>query len=359
MQKKILNCTILLCLLWTVSVQACSTFCLNKGDELVFGRNFDWMVGEGLVIVNKSGMEKTALVNENAAHWTSKYGSVTFNLYGREFPMDGVNEAGLVVACLWLEEATYPEPDDRACLNDLQWVQYQLDNFSTVEEVINSNSIIRITPGSVPLHFLVCDGGGACATVEFLDNEMVYDYMAGPYKALTNDIYKSSVDYFTSNGTMFDNDNILMSYEDSVENLSLAAFSILMNKLNEYDSERHESAVDFAFNVLKKVKYGDFSKWSIVYDLTKMKVYYFTSGSEDVKFIDLKLLDFSSSSPVLMIDINERAEGSVTERLVEYTTETNRALIEIAYSRTPFLKDTPDEILDLIAEYPESIKATE
>lgn len=30
--------------------------------------------------------------------WTSRYASVTFNQWGREFPMDGMNEAGLVVA---------------------------------------------------------------------------------------------------------------------------------------------------------------------------------------------------------------------------------------------------------------------
>ena len=31
------------------------------------------------------------------ASWVSKYGSVTFNQYGRELPTGGMNEAGLVV----------------------------------------------------------------------------------------------------------------------------------------------------------------------------------------------------------------------------------------------------------------------
>ncbi|MBN2363358.1 hypothetical protein JXL83_04420 [candidate division WOR-3 bacterium] len=82
---------ILFCFLKITALQACSTFCLKSQNELIYGRNFDWMVGEGLVIVNKRGIEKTAFINENPAHWTSKYGSVTFNLYGREFPMDGIN----------------------------------------------------------------------------------------------------------------------------------------------------------------------------------------------------------------------------------------------------------------------------
>ncbi|MBN2363357.1 linear amide C-N hydrolase [candidate division WOR-3 bacterium] len=265
----------------------------------------------------------------------------------------------MVIACLWLKEAEYPDPDDRPCLNDLQWIQYQLDNFSTVEEVVNSDLSLRIDPGSVPLHFLVCDKTGACATVEYLDKELVYDYMVGSHKALTNDIYKYSLDYFTAYGSMFGNENNLMFYEDSVEDLSLAAFCILMNRLKGYSPDNFVSVIDFAFNLLKSVKYGDFSKWSIVYDLENMKVHFFTSQSEEIKSIDLKELDFSATTPVLIMDINETSEGEVNEKFSKYTIEANRALIETAYRSTPFLKDTPSEILDLISEYPETTKETE
>ena len=40
------------CLLPEAS-RSCTTFLLNRGDELVFGRNYDWMVDDGLVVVNK------------------------------------------------------------------------------------------------------------------------------------------------------------------------------------------------------------------------------------------------------------------------------------------------------------------
>ena len=47
--------------------QPCTTFCLDKGGQLVFGKNADWIVGDWLVIVNKRGVSKTALLGPK---WT-------------------------------------------------------------------------------------------------------------------------------------------------------------------------------------------------------------------------------------------------------------------------------------------------
>ena len=33
--------------------QSCTTFCLDQGDQLVAGKNFDWMLDDGLFIINK------------------------------------------------------------------------------------------------------------------------------------------------------------------------------------------------------------------------------------------------------------------------------------------------------------------
>jgi len=52
-----------------------------------------------------------------------------------EFPLGGMNEAGLIVETMVLEDTQYPSPDSRPEVETLQWVQYQLDNFSTIEAV--------------------------------------------------------------------------------------------------------------------------------------------------------------------------------------------------------------------------------
>jgi len=125
----------LLCCIWIAaflpqSSHACTTFCLDNDDELVVGKNFDWPIGDALIVVNKRNVSKTASldpawIGEQPASWTSKYGSVTFNPWGREFSFSGMNEAGLVISGMGLGSATtYPAPDSRPAIDAMQWIQY-------------------------------------------------------------------------------------------------------------------------------------------------------------------------------------------------------------------------------------------
>lgn len=120
-------------------------------------------------MVNKRNLIKKADnffdPESKTVEWISKFGSITFNQYGKEHPMGGMNEVGLVVEVMWLSGSRYPNADSRPALGELPWVQYQLDNFSTVKEVIDSDSSIRISTDSQPLHFLVCDRSGEAATI--------------------------------------------------------------------------------------------------------------------------------------------------------------------------------------------------
>ncbi len=47
--------TLLLLLAIIPSTFACSTFLLNKNGQLVFGRNYDWVSGNSILLVNKAG----------------------------------------------------------------------------------------------------------------------------------------------------------------------------------------------------------------------------------------------------------------------------------------------------------------
>src|SRR5688572_12628309 len=157
-----------------IVVSACTTFFINKNGQMVFGRNYDWITDAGMVCTNLRGLSKVSLQTENgkAISWVSGYGSITFNQYGKEFPHGGMNERGLVVELMWLQETQYPESDDRASINVLQWIQYQLDNCANIGEVIATDKKLRIDPAAgAPLHFLVADGSGKAATIEFIDGK--------------------------------------------------------------------------------------------------------------------------------------------------------------------------------------------
>lgn len=113
--------------------------------------------GSGFVANNPRKLMKYALVEteKNIMTWESKYGSITFNQFEKEFPYGGMNEKGLVVEVLTLTQTKYPEIDNRKVISLLQWVQYQLDVSGTVDDVIVSNRFVRISKENpIGLHFL-------------------------------------------------------------------------------------------------------------------------------------------------------------------------------------------------------------
>jgi hypothetical integral membrane protein (TIGR02206 family) len=334
--------------------QPCSTFCLDHNGQPVFGRNYDWMVEDALVIVNKRHVSKVAATGAHPASWTSKYGSLTFNQYGHEFTHGGINEAGLVVENMWLDATEYPAPDARPTLDNLQWAQYQLDNFSTVAEVIASDSQIRITPNGAKIHYLICDSTGACASIEFLEGKMVvHTGETMPFNVLTNNTYAESVEFLKQHegfgGTLPIADT----------NASLDRFARVANLLKHYDPSDSGSAIEYAFGILTNVAQGDRTKWSIVYDIPKRRIYFRTLTNPQLRYVDLNAFDFSCKTPIKVLDINAGKSGDVTNDFVDYTFQLNRTLVGNAFKKTGFTANIPDEMLDLIAHYPESTVCTE
>ncbi len=333
-------------------VYSCTTFCIHTNDELVFGKNYDWTIGYGIVFVNKREVVKTAFTKKNTpANWVSKYGSVSFNQFGREFPMGGMNEAGLVVELMWLDETKFPDQDDRASVGGiLQWIQYQLDNCETIAEVIETDKIISIPSGSIPVHYLITDKFGNTASIEFLEGRLIqHSGETMKYTTLTNDTYEKSVDnlkYYKEFGGMMD-------IVDDESSLSRFARSCTM--LNSYSKDINGNAVDYGFEILNKVNQGEHTKWSIVYDIKNMIVYFKTYESKKIKNIDFASLDFNCSSPVSMISINSELEGNVNSSLTPYTAADNLKLINNSYNGVDFLRSITKESREETSAYPEKL----
>src|SRR5688500_435154 len=152
----------------------CTTFCLKNKGEVLFGKNYDWSIGDGMIFVNKRGIWKISSLEseKNVAKWVSKYGSITFNQYGWEQPSGGMNETGVVIELMWLDDTKYPKPDERPAIDVLEWIQYQLDTSATTAEVIRNAESVRIA-SRINLHYMVQDRGGNAATIEFLDGKLV------------------------------------------------------------------------------------------------------------------------------------------------------------------------------------------
>ena len=320
---------------------ACTTFCYQRDGAIVFGKNYDWNVEDGLVIVNKRGMNKTALTEENPAQWTSQFGSVTFNQYGREFPSGGINEKGLVVELMWLDETMYPEPDRRRSLPTLQWIQYQLDNSATVDDVVASDARVRVSDtASARIHFLVADASGAVATVEYINGRTVFHRGDDlPYPVLTNDMYQVSVTYARE----------VAPEKETLTRSSLDRFARASRGLRGAG----KNAVDDAFGLLHEVA-QESTQWSIVYDITDKRAWFRTRDHDDIRYIDLDGLDFSCRTPVRIVDLNASLRGDVSKKLRDYSIEANRKLVRAAFHETDFLSNTPPETVESMVRYPEA-----
>ncbi len=331
---------------------ACTTFSLYHGGTALFGRNYDWHIETATVLVNPRGLAKRAFVFDRAAEWVSRYGSVTFNQYGREFPNDGMNEAGLVVAVMWLPETQYEEPDDRPALVAAQWVQYQLDTARTVRDVLASEATLRISPFcGVQLHFLVADAQGGCAAIEFIDGKRVVHTAAEDGAvALSNTTFSKSAVGAAHNLAYRDQAG-RTAQRDSLSRFAEAAATARACRLGEL-----KPTVENAFAALKRVEQSDFTKWQIVYDQTRGAIHFRTRSAPNVKKIDLKTLDFSPTDQVLGVSISTERGGDVTDRLAPYRAEENRRQVNQSFDATFFLKPLPSAIRELVIAYPDGIK---
>ncbi|MBW1781923.1 MAG: linear amide C-N hydrolase [Deltaproteobacteria bacterium] len=337
--------------------QACTTFSLDHNNQPIVGKNYDWHLERGLVIINKRGVSKTALEDRKKdpgpfARWISRYGSLTFNQYGRELPMGGINEAGLVVELMSLGATKYPAPDSRPALGCLQWIQYQLDSFSKVEQVIASDSHIRIHPDEGSgIHFLIADKEGNCAVIEFLNGERVYyTHETLPIKALANSTYAKSMAYLKRHKGFGGNQDMLFGSQ------SLDRFARAAKMLKMCDTKTQTIPIHYAFGILADVANPTISwgtKWSIVYDIQHLKVYFRTFTNKQIRFIDLHAFDLSCQAPVKVLDMNLDASGDMTDDFRDYTPQLNLDLIRHSFKETSFLRNVPDSFIEELAKYPE------
>ncbi len=330
----------------------CTAFVMSGGGAVFLAKNFDWPVGEGLIFVNKRDVIKEAFGGSRSAalRWTSKYGSVTFNQFGREFPLGGINEAGLAIEEL-SSQAEYPLPDARACLNELQWIQYHLDTCRSVKDVLKSAARIRISKHLFGLHYLIADRKGNSAVVEFIGGEMAaYSKDALPVAVLSNNPYAESLRYLSLHRG-FGGEQRVPRGTDSSDRFVRAAVA-----LREYRMLGQRPLLDHAFVVLKSLSQED-TQWSIVYNITRRLVFFKTRERRRFRIVPLESLDFSCRSPALMLPVTTELAGNLARNLIPYSPQENRRLLEsvfLALREKGEVQDTPpNSVIQEMAAYPE------
>lgn len=344
--KKIYVLVIVVFLYQTI-LQACTTFFIHKNGQMIFGRNYDWVTDAGMVCTNIKGLSKTSLQTESGEtiSWVSQYGSITFNQYGKEFPTGGMNEKGLVVELMWLDETKYPAADKRPAIGVLQWIQYQLDNCTTIDEVIATDKKLRISPtGTTPLHYLIADANGHAATIEFLNGKMVVhkgNDLTVP--VLTNNIYDESVKAY--NNSSANGNNSLERFSEAcgmIQKLSAGSITKPMT--------------DYAFDILGEVAQGDFTKWTIVYDLKNKTIQFKTNRFKQVKTVSFSAFDFNCNAGPKVWDMNQAGNGNINNAFQNFSADINKRIVETAAKESQSRVGISEKNVDRLWQYASGIK---
>jgi choloylglycine hydrolase len=317
---------------------ACTAFCLDNGNGCVFGANQDNTLEMGLLFINKRNVLKTnwALsASEEYARWISRYGSVTVNFVGYQMAWAGMNEAGLMISTMSLAETQEPTPDERPPFPGPLWMQYQLDNHSTIEQVSASDTEIRLDETAVD-HYLVCDRTGTCAVIEFINGELVYQTGGSlPVKTLTNNTYHDSISAWEQ--------SLLEGIQP--DDNSLRRFTTAANRLEAFEPSNSDEAVAYAFETLKAVSRDD-TVWSFVFDPVNLRVHFRTNHNPNIRYVDLSNLDFSCNTPAKLLDVHANLSGDISDEFITYTHTESFAYSNNFFSQyggaklSPFLVDT-------------------
>ncbi len=297
----------------------CTTlsFVDDQGDRM-FGKTFDWYFDHGMVLVNKRNVQKTALMTTEGLplEWVSKYGSVSFNQHGRDFPLGGMNESGLVVEIMIGPAEDIPSSAEIKNVNEVQLIQYILDSFSNMAELSAGLENIRVARVSSDVHYLVCDKDANCATIEYLNGQLVmHQGESLPYKAFTNSSYEESAKYAAQyeglGGTQ-----LIPTGSDS-----LARFARAASRAKNYTSG---DGVGYVHSFLDEVALS--GRWRIAYKGTGQVSFRTDSDLGSLKEVTMNQ-DFNCATPVKTFRLDEKGPGEITPRLKDYTVEDNAWLV--------------------------------
>lgn len=338
--------TVLLSIL-PIENYACSAFLFKGKDYSIVGFNENWKSMPGMVIINPAGVEKHGLswnqlvsdtiVDEQKTSWTSRYGSVSFNLLGIDMPCYGVNEKGLFIVELYLDKTFSIKGENKPSLFWGQWIQYQLDNFSTVDDVIsnlNNSPIIDWWPTFPGSHFFLSDKTGNTAAIELIDGKYVIAHGDNmPIPILCNDQYAKELNVLNTYKAFGGTNTFDPSKSEWSERYIKAA-----HYLQQYDSNLEESPVDYSWYVLNNIGRGE---WQLIYDVENNNLQFRTDIGTEVKTIDMSKIDFSKTTPKYL-DINIQTSGNISDNFMPLTVSINDEYVSkgfpIGYENAEFGK---------------------
>jgi penicillin V acylase-like amidase (Ntn superfamily) len=291
----------------------------GTNGTVITGRTMDWKEEmHSNIWIFPRGIERNGEVGKNSLKWTSKYGSVVTSAY-EIASTDGMNEKGLVANLLWLPESEYPTRDqNKPGLTISAWVQYLLDNFSTVSEAVAEieKEKFQVITDKMPdgsrvatLHLSISDASGDNAIFEYVKGKLMIHH-SKDYQVMTNSpIFEEQLalnEYWKSIGGL----TFLPGTNRASDRFARASFYI--NAIPKTDNQ--QLAVASVFSVIRNVSvpYGistpdrpeiSSTRWRTVSDSKNLTYFFESSTTPNTFWLNLKDANLEKGAPILKLTI--------------------------------------------------------
>lgn len=301
--------------------EACSrVLWADNGQAVVTGRNMDWPedMKTDLWAFPRGITRRGASGDANELTWTSKYGSVGAAVYNIATG-DGINEKGLVANVLWLSESDYGKRDlKKAGLALSLWVQYNLDNFATVDEAVadiqkGGYQLVAVgMPGyeTATVHLSLSDATGDSAIVEIVDGGQIRVHHDRRYLVMTNSPPFAEQLANLQKYHVFGGGEPLPGTSEASDRFVRAAYYI-QNQTKPSDLRQTVARI---LSVMRNIAQpfvrpdpkrpeASHTIWRAVADSTNRMYFYESTISPNIVWVSLDQLDFSAGQPVRKLDL--------------------------------------------------------
>lgn len=316
--------------------EACSRILWNNNQFAVLvSRTMDWPEStQPVLTVFPRGMQRDGgkaggetVVKENAATWTSKYGSLVTTIYGIG-TADGLNEKGLAGHMLYLNAADFgPREASRPGLHAGLWLQYLLDNAATVTEALALLEGVQIVMVSTHghnanVHLAIEDASGDSAIIEFVKGRKVVHH-GKEFRLMTNDpTYDEQLELLKQHDFSKPSSDLpLPGNVKATDRFQRAAYfsAMLPEPKNEREAVASVLAVARNVSVPFGAPYKGFGIYNTEYrtaiNLTGRRYFFELTTSPNVLWADLTKFDLDPGAPVMVLDPDDLAlSGDVTTR---------------------------------------------
>ncbi len=314
------------------SLEACSRIFWDNQINKVTSRTMDvYMDDTPCFTMYSRGMLRDGNAGDNSLKWTSKYGSLVVRSFNDGATIDGMNEKGLGAHVLYLEGTQYEARDKRPGISNGLWIQYFLDNFSTVKEALDSLKSFQVVSTIIaerewPAHIALEDVTGDSVIIEFINGKQVIHH--GPqYTVMTNepsyDIQLNNLKRYKYFG------GTLPLPGDTDPESRFVRCSAYLKTLPQ--PKNLQEAIGLSLSAIRPVQipFGaeDTSgsawvdswptRWAAVTDITNLTYYFNSTLTPNIVWVDLKKLDFSSKKDPVAVPLQDlNLVGDISDKFV-------------------------------------------